>query len=88
MIKKTKKAANQFSKEFRGHVTTAIVAAFGFLIAFSWRDAISSTLNRFIEKVELPAQLANFYSFLTAIILTLICILGIIIVSRWGARKK
>ena len=42
MVKeKIKKSALEFRREFKKSMLTAIIAAFGFLIALSWRDVIS-----------------------------------------------
>ena len=86
--KKTNKINKQIPKiaqKFRQHVTTALVAAFGFVIALSWNDAIKDWVNRLIENLHLPS---TFYKFSAAIAITLICVLGIIIVSRWGSKEK
>lgn len=68
--------ASFLKSEFRNQASTAIITAFGLVIALAWKDVI----------VELVTKLnpANNSLLLSAIIITLFGILGITIVSKWN----
>lgn len=74
-----------FGLEYKQQVSTAIIAAFGFLIALTWRDLITSIVTHFtnIKLLEKYPYLANIY---TVIIITTISVLGIAIVSHWAKK--
>ncbi|MBU3912541.1 MAG: hypothetical protein KKE50_00455 [Nanoarchaeota archaeon] len=44
-LAKTKKVGGIFGSEFKNQTVIAITAAFGFLIALSWREPISEGIN-------------------------------------------
>ncbi len=75
---KTKESALKFKRELKKSTTTAIVAAFGFLIALTWRDVISEG----ITKISQASPVQN--SLISALIITVISVLGILIVSRFN----
>jgi len=83
-VKKFKK----FTSEFRKHMTTAITAAFAFLMAFVWRDAIQESINAFVTKLNIQIHNIYIYKILTAVIITLLCVIALIIVSKWGSREN
>jgi len=82
----TKHHATKLQKEARKHTTTAISAAFAFVIALVWRDAIRSTIDSTILKLGIP-DTAYAFEFIMAGILTVVCVLGIIIVSRFSVKE-
>lgn len=65
-----------FKKELKKSTNTALIAAFGFIIALSWRDFITEI----IEKITSlgPAQ----GKLLGAIIVTIISVIGILITTK------
>lgn len=74
---KTKKSIKKFKYEITRSLNTAIVAAFGFLIALVWRDVI-------VEYVEVISSMSPVKGkFISAIIITLISILGILIITKF-----
>lgn len=72
-----KTKTNNFKKEVKKSLLTAIVAAFSFLIALSWRDLITEYVNLITKVSPIQGQL------ISAIIVTFISVLGIIIVTRF-----
>lgn len=84
---KAKEKTLRFRKEFRKQATIAIIAAFGFLIALSWRDFISDTVNKIVSSLGVSDQL-YLYKLLSAIIVTLLAILGIMIASKLKVEKE
>ncbi len=79
---KTKKGINEFKKEFKKQMNTAIMAAFGFLIALVWKDVITEFVNNLSEKSPFHGAL------ITAIGVTIVCVLGIMIISRLLKEKE
>ena len=71
--------------QYKQQVSTAIVAAFGFLIALTWRDLITLWVNYFaiVRSLKEHPYLAQLYS---VAIITAISVTGIIIVSRWAQK--
>ena len=71
-------------------IATAIAAAFGFVIALLWRDVIVG----YLELAGLWTQggfdnvTGAIISTVVVIIITIICIVGILYISKWGGIKK
>jgi hypothetical protein len=79
---KTTEKIKIFRKEFRKSLTTGIIAAFGFLIALVWKDVITEFVNNITNKSPLQGKL------ISAIIVTGICVLGILIISKMNPKEK
>jgi putative phosphotransacetylase len=80
-MKKIKKSAQEFKEEFRKALNTGIVAAFGFLIALVWRDLITEYVENLTKLSPIQGKL---YS---AIIITIIAVVGILIVTKLTKPK-
>ena len=80
-ISKAREKTTKFHREFRKHAVTAMIAAFGFLIALSWRDFVSDTVNQIVKVIGVSDQL-YLYKLLSAITVTFLAILGIMIVTK------
>lgn len=72
--------------EVRKHMTTAIMAAFGFVIALSWNDAIQTTVGDALNNLNIAGN-TFYYKILAAVIVTIICVVGITIVAKIRSRK-
>ncbi len=72
--------------EYRRHTSTAIIAAFGFLIALVWRDLITIMVDYF-AKIDTLAKYPFLNELYTAVIVTIVCVIGIIIITRWGGSQ-
>jgi len=48
---RTRTGLEQTAREMRKHVITAITAAFAFIIALTWRDAIKDGLDRLLQEL-------------------------------------
>lgn len=69
--------ATLLGREFKKQTSTAIMAAFGLIIALSWKDVIVDLVNKI--------NLFNGYGLIaSAIVVTLISVLGILLVSKWA----
>lgn len=78
---KTKKATLEFQKEFKKSVVGAIISAFSLIIALTWRDVITAL----VTKISSEAPIKN--SLISALIITTISVIGILIVSKIGKEK-
>jgi hypothetical protein len=78
---KAKQSALSFKRELKKSVTTALAAAFGFLIALSWREVITS----WIEKISSFSPIKG--NFISAILITIISVIGILLVSKFSNEK-
>ena len=79
---KAKQKIKTFNREFKKATITAIVAAFGFLIALVWKDVITEFVDTLTNKSPVQGKL------ISAIAVTLICVLGILILTKLGREKK
>jgi len=87
MVKeKIKKTTKIFAKEARKATIGAIMAAFGFLIALVWRDVINEFVNKIVAALNIPES-AAYYHLVSAMIITLICIVGILIVEKFAIKE-
>ena len=78
--------ASKFKNEFKKQMLFAISAAFGFLIALSWREPISDIVNIIVGSFGDGGQVL--WKFISAIVVTFLAVLGLMIVSKWSAEKK
>ena len=79
---KAKSGVRKFKTEFNKAINTAIMAAFGFLIALVWKDVITEFVNGISEKSPVQGKLFS------ALIVTIICVLGIMILTKIFSEKK
>ena len=77
-----KKSISTFKQEFRKSTNTAIVAAFGFLIALSWRDLITEYVNKISAYSLLQGQL------ISTLIITAVSVLGIVLATKIFSDKE
>lgn len=80
-MKKVKETALKLQSEIKKNTLTAILAAFGFVIALVWRDAIQAGINEAVDKVGIKGT-GYIYQITIAIIITIICVFGIMFFSR------
>lgn len=78
--------ASKFRTQFKERTTTAIIAAFSFIIAFSWQDLIVSVIKTY-TKTALLQQYPYLAQLLTAVIVTIIAVFAIMIISNWANKK-
>lgn len=78
---------SKFRAEFRKQSAVAIIAAFGFLIALSWRDFISAVVNNIVAFVN-NVQSVYLLKFLAALIVTVVSIIGIMLASKLNVRAE
>ena len=79
---KVKYFDSTFRSELKNSVRTAILAAFSFLIALQWRELITET----IKKISSESPLQGL--FFSTVVVTLLCVLGIVLTSQILSNKK
>jgi len=72
------------------NIATAIAAAFGFVIALLWRDVIIGILKyyEYWQEGGFDSEGAIIGGVILVIIITLICVIGIMFISKWGGIEK
>jgi len=73
-------------EKFKGHASTAMIAALSFLIAIAWKDLIVKLVkdNISFSALEKYPYLPDLF---TAIIVTIIAIIAIVMVSKWAQKQ-
>lgn len=84
---KVRPKIEEIKYETKNRLVTALVAAFAFLIALAWRDLIKEIVDKIVSKFVINGH-GYISSIITAIIITFVCVIGIIIVSKWDPNKK
>ena len=77
-----KSSAKKFNKELKNTLNTALIAAFGFLIALTWRDLITNYVNSLTSISPIQGDL------MTATIITIIGVVGIVIVTSFLHKEE
>jgi len=77
-------------KEVKINIATAIAAAFGFVIALLWRDVIIGILKfyRYWQDGGFDSEMAILSGVILVLIITVICVFGIMYISKWGGIDK
>jgi hypothetical protein len=75
--------------EVKISIATAIAAAFGFIIALIWKEIIVGlfalaglTIN------DIADGMGAIIAIISGVIITLVCVLGILYISKWGGIEK
>lgn len=76
-----KDKAKKFHQELNNSMRTSLVAGFGFLMALVWRDLITEYINKLAEATPIKGALIG------AIIVSVVCVGGILIVTRLFPAK-
>lgn len=79
---KAKKTIKKFRIELKRSMVTAIIAALGFLIALSWRDVLVEWVTKFSEASPFRNK------FISASVITILSIIGILIISKWNEKRN
>lgn len=79
----SKKKAKKFEHEVRKTTATSIAAAFSFIIALFWRDAVQELITKLLEHLGL-ANSSYIAKVIAAALVTVIGVLAIMRISKWG----
>ncbi len=77
----------RLKKEMRKHTTMAISGAFALIIALVWRDVIQKMVDSFVLKMGL-SETAYWYDVAVAFIVTIVCIIGVLVSSRYSVKEE
>ena len=77
-------------KEVKSTIAVAIAGAFGFIIALIWKDIIigAMKLAGLWQEGGFADTNALIIGIVVAIIITLVAVLGILFITKWGGIKK
>ena len=71
------------------NISTAVAAAFGFIIALIWKEIIVGAFAYFGLTINDLDSLAGIgIAIVSGIIITIICVFGIMYISKWGGIEK
>lgn len=85
-VRKSVESATAFKQHIRKNVATAILAAFAFIMALVWRDAIQDVVKDILAYLDVTGTTSQ-YKIIAALLTTIICTVGIIYFSRWSEKK-
>jgi len=73
-------------KEIKSTIAVSIAAAFGFIIALIWKDVIIGIMQKagFWREGGFPEWSDAAIGVVVAVIITVVCVLGILYISKWG----
>jgi hypothetical protein len=80
-------AMKALQSETKMQVGTAMIAAFGFLIALVWKDVITNYTNHVIAFLRFPSP-ESFQILYIAIITSMIAVVGIVLVNLWMPKQQ
>lgn len=74
--------------EVRKTISTSLAAAFGFVIALLWNQVVQGGLAAAGVSTTAPKDWPGWAIFVvTAVVLTLVMIVLILVISRWGGKE-
>ena len=76
--------------EIKATIAVAIAGAFGFIIALIWKDIIigAMKLGGFWQDGGFSDTTALIIGIVVAIVITIVAVLGILFISKWGGVEK
>lgn len=75
-------------REVRITIAASLAAAFGFVIALVWKEVVMSGFALAgIDLAATPDLTGWIYFMVTALLLTFVMIILIILISRWGGKE-
>jgi hypothetical protein len=77
-------------KEIKSTIAVSIAAAFGFIIALIWKDIIigAMKLAELWQEGGFADTNALIIGIVVGIVITVVAVLGIIFISKWGGVEK
>ncbi len=86
-IKKTKKNLKKLNQDTRKRIAMSISAAFSFVIALFWRDAIQQLIDKVLQSLGLTGS-TYIAKIIAAIFVTILGVIAINQLSQWGAEEE
>lgn len=78
MVLAVRKNVSALKGEVKKQITALVTAAFGFVAALSWNDAIKAMITEFIGTAS-----AWPYMVLNAVVVTVIAVIAIVLISKY-----
>jgi hypothetical protein len=78
-----KELTKELRQSFRNNIITAVLAAFGLIIALVWKDVIQAGVDLLVLNFGLTLSADLISKAIAAMLVTLICVIGILIFSKW-----
>jgi len=87
LYERAKRHGSKFNKEFKTQLVVAVSAALGFLMAFSWREPITDLVKLIAARFGASENMF-FYNVISAVILTIVAVLALMLISKWASEKE
>jgi hypothetical protein len=81
------KNASVLKNEYKKQVSTAIITAFGLVIALVWKDVITALMPS-ITTPELLAEFPLLSALYAASVVTALAVVGILLISNWAKSEE
>ena len=85
-LAKIKQTAKALHRETQNKIIAAVTAGFAFVMALTWNDAIKAMVQDLVTKLGITGT-GYVYQIIAALITSIIAIIAIIILSKWGEQK-
>lgn len=85
-ISSVKSTSLKLKSEVKKNVLKAILAAFAFVIALVWRDAIRAGVDEIMNKFGIEGT-GYIYQITMAVIITIVCVVAIMAVSKAKGKE-
>ncbi len=82
LLKRAKESASVFQREFRKSTATAIIAAFGFIIALAWQDVVKELAGKITALTPIQGKLFS------AVVISAIAVAGILITTKLMQKES
>jgi len=82
-----RKKLEHFNIEVRKNASVAVSAAFALLIALAWKDVIAESVDKIVEVLQMPGN-TYLFRFVSALIVTVVCVMGIWFSSKIAAKEE
>ena len=69
-------STKEFTKEFKKAINTAVLGAFGILIALVWKDVITEFVNTISSQSPVKGKV------ISALVVTLVCVVSMVILTK------
>lgn len=74
--------------EYKKSLTTALSAALAFVMALYIRDVVQKWITWVLSILEISEGTGLIYQTVIALVVLTVCVLGIVFLSRWTAKKE
>jgi hypothetical protein len=85
LYERAKKHSSDFGTEFKKHSLVAVTAALGFLIALAWKEPVVELVEIIVANVGVGSSIYS--GFISAFVVTVIAVFGLMIISKWSTKE-